>query len=403
MSEAWVDVIGIGEDGLAGLSRAALDVLESAEIIIGGDRHHKLSDAITAERVKWPSPFDAMIDTIEGYRGRRLAILVTGDPLWYSVGARLMRALGAQAIRFHPQLSAFQWAAVRMGWSLADVDTLTIHGRADSQIIPYLAPGARLLVLTQDENSPAAVAKILADRGFGQSALTVLAAMGGEDEQRFDGVAESWTQTVPAFHTLAVDCVAGPGARWYPRTGGLPDDAFVSDGQMTKQDVRAITLAKLAPYPDAVLWDIGAGCGSISVEWMRAVRNAHAIAIEPKESRRGMIAANRVALGVEKLEIVSGSAPDALTGLPIPDAIFIGGGLTNEGVFETAWSALRPGGRLVANTVTLESEARLIALHAEHGGSLTRLGVQHAQPVGPYRGWRAAMPVMQWWVDKPHG
>ncbi|MEL6782978.1 MAG: precorrin-6y C5,15-methyltransferase (decarboxylating) subunit CbiE [Pseudomonadota bacterium] len=402
MSGPWIDVIGIGEDGLEGLSRAALDVLERAEVIIGGDRHHALSDAISAQRVKWPSPFDAMIDTIKGYRGRRLAILVTGDPLWYSVGARLLRALGADAIRFHPQLSAFQWAAVRMGWSLADVDTLTIHGRADSQIIPFLAPGARLLVLTQDENSPAAVANILCERGFEQSPMTVLAAMGGKNEERLEGVASAWTQAVPAFHTLAVECVAGPGARWYGRTGGLPDDAFVSDGQMTKQDIRAITLAKLAPYADAVLWDIGAGCGSVSVEWMRTARNAHAIAIEPKEKRREMIAANAVALGVEKLHVVAGSAPEALADLAAPDAVFIGGGLTTAGVFGAAWQALRPGGRLVANTVTLESETRLIALHGEFGGSLTRLAVQHAEAVGPYRGWRAAMPVVQWCVEKPH-
>ena len=400
-SAPWLDIIGIGEDGWHGLSIAAQKKLEEAEVIIGGDRHHRLAGNVSAERINWPSPFDAMIDVINSYKGRRLAILVTGDPLWYSVGARIARAIAPKEIRFHPQLSAFQWASSRMGWSLADCETLTIHGRADSQILPHLAPGVRMLVLTQGPESPAAVAELLRARGFGQSRMTVLAALGGDDEQRFDGLAENWAQEVPAFHTLAVECIAGPDASWHPRTGGLPDNAFVSDGQMTKQDVRAATLAKLAPYPDAVLWDIGAGCGSVSVEWMRGARGAMAIAIEPKENRRVMIAQNAVLLGVEKIKMVAGNAPDALEGLPQPDAVFIGGGLTTGGVFETAWDALRSGGRLVVNTVTLESEAAVLGLHARWGGELVRIAVQKAEPVGPYHGWRAAMPVTQWCVVKP--
>ncbi|MFD0917743.1 precorrin-6y C5,15-methyltransferase (decarboxylating) subunit CbiE [Pseudahrensia aquimaris] len=403
MSEPWLDIIGIGEDGVDGLSREASARLEAAEVIIGGDRHHSLAPNVTGERISWPSPFDAMIDVIRSYKSKRLVILVTGDPLWYSVGARIIRAIPAQEVRFHPQLSAFQWAAARMGWSLADCDTLTIHGRADSQILPHLAPNMRLLVLTQNSESPGAVAMLLTERGFGRSKMTVLAALGGEREDRFDGLAEDWAHDVPDFHTLAVECVAEVNARWYPRTGGLPDDAFVSDGQMTKQDVRAVTLAKLAPYPDAVLWDVGAGCGSVSVEWMRAARGALAVAVEHKPKRLEMIGENCSLLGAEKMRIVDGKAPAALKGLPQPDAVFIGGGLTEEGVFETCWQALREGGRLVANTVTLESEARLIALHEQHGGELVRLAVQKAERVGPYRGWRAAMPVTQWLVVKEGG
>ncbi len=401
MSGAWLDIIGIGEDGVAGLSDVARVTLEQAEVIVGGDRHHKLSPNVSAERLSWPSPFDAMIETIRELKGRRAVILVTGDPLWYSVGARIGRAIGADNIRFHPQLSAFQWAAARMGWSLADCETLTVHGRADSQIVPHIAPRTRLLVLTQNGETPKALARILMGRGFGDSRMTALAALGGPNEQRFDGIAQDWVHDVPDFHTLAIECIAAPDARWHPRTGGLPDDAFEHDGQMTKREVRALTLAKLAPYPDAVLWDVGAGCGSVSIEWMRAARGALAIAVEPDAERRAMIARNCVSLGTEKMRIVEGRAPDALAGLSVPDAVFIGGGLTTQGVFEAAWAALPTGGRLAANAVTLESEARLADLQKEHGGELVRLSVSRAEAVGPYRGWRSAMPVTQWSVEKP--
>ena len=402
MSMPWMDVIGIGEDGVEGLSPNARRVLEQAEVIIGGDRHHQLAADLTAKRIKWPSPFDALIDVMQSHKGQRLVVLVTGDPLWYSIGARILKAIPAEEVTFHPQLSAFQWASVRMGWSLADCETVTVHGRADSQILPHLAPGVRMLVLTQNAQTPAALAEMLCQRGFGQSKMTVLAALGGEREQRFDGKAEGWDHIVPDFHTLAIDCVADvDAATWYPRTGGLPDSAFVSDGQITKQDIRATTLAKLAPYPDAVLWDIGAGCGSVSVEWMRAARSALSVAIEHKAERVAMIRQNMVKLGAEKMVVVEAHAPEGLVDLPQPDAVFIGGGLTTDGLFAAAWSALRPGGRLVANVVTLESEARLFELHSQYGGELVHLSVQKAESVGPYRGWRAAMPVTQWSVTKP--
>ncbi|EFL90683.1 bifunctional cobalt-precorrin-7 (C(5))-methyltransferase/cobalt-precorrin-6B (C(15))-methyltransferase [Ahrensia sp. R2A130] len=403
MVAPWLHIIGIGEDGIAGLAESARRALEEAEVIIGGDRHHELAANVTAERMRWPSPFNAMIDTIRAQSDRKPVILVTGDPLWYSVGARITKAIPADEIRFHPQLSAFQWAAARMGWSIADCETATVHGRAASQLLPHLAPNIRILLLTKDRTTPATVAALLNEWGFGESRMTALAALGGEAEQRFDGLAVDWAHDVPDFHTLAIECVAGPDARWYPRGGGLPDDAFEHDGQMTKQDVRAVTLAKLAPYPDAMLWDIGAGCGSVSVEWMRAARGAVAYAVEPKAERRAMIVTNSVALGTEKIIVVEGKAPAVCAELPPPDAVFIGGGATTPGVFEAAWSALRPGGRLVANGVTLETESRLADLHREHGGEMARIAVQKAEAVGPYRGWRASMPVTQWCVVKPMG
>jgi precorrin-6Y C5,15-methyltransferase (decarboxylating) len=399
MSDPWLHVVGIGEDGLDGLTPATRAVVEAAEVILGGDRHHDLSGNITAERLSWPSPFNAMIETIQGLKGRRAVILVTGDPLWFSVGARIGRAIPASEIVYHPQLSAFQLAAARMGWSMPDVETLTVHGRPVEQMIAFIQPDQRLLILTTGSDTPGKIARFLSERGFGQSRMTVLAAMGGEREQRFDGTAESWAHEVPEFNTLAVECIAAPGAALLPRVPGLPDEMFASDGTMTKQEVRAATLAKLMPMRGALLWDIGAGCGSVGIEWMRAARYARAIGIEPRADRRAMAATNALALGTPGFQIIEGSAPTALADLPAPDAIFIGGGLTAD-VFEAAWSALRPLGRLVANAVTLESEALMLDLYKKHGGQLVKLGVHRADAVGRLTAFRPLMPVTQWSLIK---
>ena len=391
----WLHIIGIGEDGMAGLSTEARALVESAEVIIGGDRHHKLSPNVTAERLKWPSPFDAMIDEIRRHKGRRLVILVTGDPLWYSVGARILRAIPAEEITFHPQLSAFQWASARMGWSLADAETLTVHGRPAEQVIPYLAPCARLLLLTKNEGTPAEIARILTAKGYGDSRMTVLGALGGPNETRIVGTAASWAAEAPAFHLLAIEVLADDDAALIPRGPGLPDDAFAHDGKMTKQEVRAATLAKLWPRRKALLWDIGAGCGSVAIEWMRAARDADAIGLEPNAKRRALAAKNALKLGAPRLKLIDAKAPEGLTGLPTPDAVFVGGGLS-PAVIAAAKAALPRHGRLVANAVTLESEAILIAAHAEHGGDLARIAVSRAEPVGPFRGWRPLMTVTQW-------
>ena len=396
---AWLHIVGIGEDGMAGLNPATRAIVESAEVVIGGDRHHRLSEAVTAERIAWPSPFDALIETLKGLKGRRVVVLASGDPLWFSVGARIGRALPAQDIVFHPQLSAFQLAAARMGWSIADAETLTVHGRPVEQMIAFIQPNQKLLILTTGEQTPGQIAGFLTARGFGKSPMTVLAAMGGANELRFDGIAASWDHAVPAFNTLAVDCTAAPDAALLPRVPGLADDLFQHDGTMTKQEVRAATLAKLMPMRGALLWDIGTGCGSVAVEWMRAARYARAIGIEPRADRRAMASANALALGAPKLELIDGSVPAALRGLAPPDAIFIGGGLSVE-TFDAAWAALKPLGRLVANAVTLESEAVLTGLHEVHGGQLVKLSVHRAEPVGVYRGWRPLMPVTQWSLIK---
>ncbi len=399
MAEPWLHIVGIGEDGMDGLVPATRAVVEAADVIVGGDRHHVLSGSVTAKRVAWPKPFDALIEMLRGFKGRRVVVLATGDPLWFSIGARIGREIEPSEIIYHPQLSAFQLAAARMGWSLPDVETLTVHGRPVEQMIAFIQPDARLLVLTTGADTPGQIARFLTERGFGASRMTVLAAMGGADEARFEGVAEAWDHVVPAFNTLAVECVAAPDAALLPRVPGLADDLFQHDGTMTKQEVRAATLAKLMPMRGALLWDIGTGCGSVAVEWMRGARYARAIGIEPRADRRAMAAANALALGTPKLELVDGSVPEALDGLAAPDAVFIGGGLSHA-VFEAAWEALRPLGRLVSNAVTLESEAVLIDLHKGHGGQLVKLSVNRAEPVGGLTGWRPLMPVTQWSLVK---
>jgi precorrin-6B C5,15-methyltransferase / cobalt-precorrin-6B C5,C15-methyltransferase len=391
----WLHVVGIGEDGLPGLSPAARAVVAAAEVIMGGDRHHALAPGITAERIAWPSPFDAMIDRIRGLRGRRLVILVTGDPLWFSVGARIARAIPAGEITFYPALSAFQLAACRMGWSLADTDCLTAHGRPPENILPFVQPGARLLVLTTGADTPARIAALLTTRGWGPSRLTVLSAMGGPDEARQAGTAEGWSATVPAFNTLAVDLLPGPDAALIPRGPGLPDHLFRTDGTMTKAEVRAITLSRLMPMRGALLWDIGAGAGSVGIEWMRMAPDARAIAVEPRADRRALAAENALALGAPRLDIRAGEAPGAFAHLPDPDAVFLGGGLSAAAA-EIAMERLGRFGRLVANAVTVEGEVVLTGLHVRHGGGLSRIGVERAEPVGGRTGWRPLMTVTQW-------
>jgi len=384
---------------MAGLSAAARTQVEQAEVIIGGDRHHKLAPNVTAERIAWPSPFDAMIEAIRSHRGRRVVVLATGDPLWFSVGARIANpkygdVISKDDITYYPQLSAFQWAAARMGWSLADTETITAHGRAVEQVIPYFWPGARLLILTAGSETPGEVAALLTARGYGGSRLTVHGALGGPNETRIDGVASDWNVDVPTFNTLAVEVIGTP-EHLLSRVPGLPDDAFVHDGKMTKREIRALTLAKLMPARGEMLWDIGTGCGSIAVEWMRTAPDALAIGIDNKSKRLEMARENATTLGAPKLRLIEGTVPDALEGLPVPNAVFIGGGLTRDLVLKCC-DVLGSNGRLVANAVTLESEGILLAIHNEMGGELMRLSAARAEPVGPYRGWRAAMPVTQW-------
>ena len=396
----WLDVIGIGEGGYSTLSSQSRHALETAEVIIGGERHHALAPQLAAERLRWPSPFSKMIHTVVSHRPRKTALLVTGDPLWYSAGAKLLGRIPLDEVRFHPQLSAFQLACARMGWSLADIETLTAHGRPMEQIIPYVQPGAQLAVLTSGSDAAFEAAQLLVDSGFGNSQITVLASLGGPTEKRLNGIAAKWavddpTEMVPAFHTLCIECIADQFSRVLLQDRGLPDDAFETDGNFTKREVRAIVVCMLAPQRGGLLWDIGTGCGTVAIEWMRAARDSRAIGIEKNSKRVRLAKRNAKKLGAPALKLIEGTAPEALDGLPQPDAIFIGGGLSQKTVVK-AVENLRPFGRLVANAVTLESEAILIGLERIYGGELIRIAVSHAESLGKVRGWRSQMPVTQW-------
>jgi len=400
---AWLTVIGIGEDGVDGLGAAARAALKAARIVFGGERHlSMLPQDFTAERRPWPVPFATAYEQVLALKGSPVCVLASGDPMFYGMGASLSRLVPADEMHVIPAPSSFSLAAARMGWALQDVELLTIHGRPLEGLNSHLHDSAWLLILSHDGGSPAAIAKLLTARGFGRSDVVALEHLGGPKERRVDGVASAWsTPEVAALNLVAVKCLADADARSLSTLAGLPDDAYQNDGQLTKRDVRAVTLARLAPCPGELLWDVGAGCGSIGIEWMRAHPACRAIAIEADDGRQKLIRANAQALGVPGLELVAGAAPAALAGLATPDAIFIGGGVTEPGVLDLCWAALKPGGRLVANAVTVQSEMLLVAWQGKVGGELTRISVSQAKPLGDFDVWRAALPVTVFVAQKP--
>jgi precorrin-6Y C5,15-methyltransferase (decarboxylating) len=360
-----------------------------------------LPACIRGERILWPSPFS--VEPVLAMRGTPVCVLASGDPMFFGVGASLARQLPGHEILILPSPSSCSLAAARMGWPLQDVVTLSVVARPVAALNAQLFSGVRLLVLSNDGRSPAAIAALLLrDRSFGLSRLTVLEHLGGVAERRIDGIASDWSDPLIAdLNLIAIECIAEPGATRLSRLAGLPDSAFRHDGQLTKRDVRAITLARLAPIPGELLWDVGAGSGSISIEWMRAHPSCRALAIEADEGRQQLLEYNRDALGVPGLQLIRGRAPQALVDLERPDAIFIGGGVTREGVLDTCWAALKPGGRLVANAVTLQSEMALMAWREQHGGELTRIHVAQAQPLGEFDTWRQALPITLLDMTKP--
>nr|USU30285.1 precorrin-6y C5,15-methyltransferase (decarboxylating) subunit CbiE [Methylobacterium sp. OTU13CASTA1] len=401
-SRAWLTLVGIGEDGRAGLSPAAAAALDGADCVYGGRRHFDLAGPLAAEARIWPSPITDAYPGILARRGRPTCILATGDPFHYGIGAEIARLVQADEMRVFPQPSAFSLACARLGWAVAETGFLTLHGRALPNLLPHLQPGTHLLVLSWDGSTPAAVAALLTERGFGASTLTVLEAMGGPRERRRSAPAEAFAlHDIDPLNTLAIAVAAGPDARVVPLAPGLDDAWFENDGQLTKSDIRAVTLAALRPRAGQCLWDIGAGAGSISIEWMLRRPGLRAVAVEANPARAARIRRNADHLGVPGLVVVEGAAPTALVGLERPDAVFIGGGVTAAGLLDRVMDALAPGGRLVSNVVTLEGEAVLLAAFARQGGSLKRLVVAKADPVGHLHGWRHAMPVTQWAWTKP--
>ena len=398
----WLTIVGMGEDGFEGLSALARQRLAAAEVIVGSQRLLASLPSHQAEVHEWPQPFSAVVDRITPLRGRRTVILATGDPLNYGVARKLLTFIPFAETEIIPHLSAFSLAAARMGWSLPDCDTLTLHGRDAANIEPSIQPGVRLLVLTEDETTIAEAARRLRARGFAKSIMTVLENMGGERQRitAFTADAVPATSFSP-LNTLAIDCIAEPAAKILPRLAGLPDDAYLHDGQLTKREVRAATLAALSPSPDQLLWDVGAGCGSIAIEWMRGSRGCEAIAFESEPERRRMIAENAGRLGTPRLKLVAGEAPASLKGQPAPDAVFIGGGLGIPGVFEESWAALKPGGAMVVNVISIEGELHLYDIHEKHGGDLVRIEVSQLHRIGPLRALKPRLPVTQWRARKP--
>ena len=394
----WLTVLGIGEEGLDPAGRA---IVESAEFLVGGKRHLALAGAGPAERMTWQRPLSRTVDAILARRPRPTVVLATGDPMWFGIGKSLARRVPTEEMRILPAVGAFSLAAARLAWPLESVAALSLHGRSVGLLALHVAPGAKLLALSHDGGTPSRVAAWLTCHGYGASRMTALAHMGGPQESCVTGRADCWAAEVPDLNTLAVECVAGDGARIFSRAPGLPDDFFEHDGMLTKAHIRAATLALLAPTAGAHLWDIGAGSGAVSIEWIRA--GGTASAVEPVAARRAAMARNAEGLGAPGLEIHAGHAPQALEGLPAPDAVFVGGGLGAEGVLEAAWEALRPNGRIVANAVTLESEARLVRARSELGGDLYRISVETAAPVGRFTAFRPAMAVTQWAARKQQG
>ena len=395
----WLTVVGIGEDGVEGLAAAARTAIGRAALVVGGARHLRLAEGlIRGERMAWPVPMRDGYGSILARAGEDVVVLASGDPFCFGVGSVLAEMVPAGELICLPALSAFALAAARLGWAQQDVVTLSFCGRPIEAIIPALQPGARILALSADGSTPADVAGLLAARGFGGSVLHVLEALGGAGERVRSGCGVPCD--VGALNMLGIEVVAGADAVVVPLSPGLPDEMFEHDGQLTKQEVRAVTLAALAPRAGEVLWDVGAGSGSVSIEWCllggQRGRGTRALAIEARADRAARAARNVAALGAIGVEVVTGVAPGVLAGLVRPDAVFVGGGLQGEGVLEAVWGALRPGGRLVANAVALDTQALLFEAQGRLGGTLTRVAVERLDQIGTMRAFRPAMAVVQW-------
>jgi precorrin-6Y C5,15-methyltransferase (decarboxylating) len=401
-----VTVVGIGADGWDGLGEPARRLIEQAPLIIAGHRQQTLLPDIPGQdRRRWPTPMlPSLSALLEEYRDRAIVVVASGDPLVSGVGSTLIDRLGSDNVRIIPAVSSVAMARARMGWSAESVDVVTVVGRDPHAVLAAVTPQRRLIVLSSDQHTPALLAELLRQAGHGPTRMTVWGSLGSADETRIDGTAGDWVETdTPRLNLICLEVSADPTTMLLPGVPGLPDDAYEHDGQLTKRDLRASALARLAPVPGQLLWDVGAGAGSVAIEWMRSDPRCRAVAVDQDPNRAERLSRNASRLGVPSLRVVTGKAPDALAGLPRPDAIFIGGGASIPGVIDTCWAALSVGGRLVIHAVTLETEALMINRYASFGGELVRLSVEHAAPIGSFTGWTPARAVTQWAVRKESG
>ncbi|MFL0179959.1 precorrin-6y C5,15-methyltransferase (decarboxylating) subunit CbiE [Mycobacterium sp. SMC-15] len=395
-----IAVVGIGADGWAGLGGPVRETVLAADVVLGAPRQlDLLPEADGQRRLKWPAPLHAGLPALfEELAGQRIVALASGDPLLSGIGSTLIALLGTERVTVVPAISSVTLARARLGWPVESAAVVSVVGRDVHAVLRELASNRRVLVLSSDERTPGQLAALLSERGYGASRMVVLGDLGGAAESMLDTTAAAFQGPAPRLNIVALE-LAGPSA--YGWVSGLPDQAYEHDGQLTKRDLRAAALARLAPAPGQLLWDVGAGAGSVGIEWMRAHPACRAIAVEANDTRAQRISYNARNLGVPALQVVRGAAPQVLADLPTPDAVFIGGGLSRPGVLTACLAALAPGGRMVAHGVTLETETLLLEAYREHGGELTRIHVEHAAPLGSLTGWTPGRAVTQWALARP--
>jgi precorrin-6Y C5,15-methyltransferase (decarboxylating) len=397
----WLSLIGIGEDGADALSPAARTLLAQAQLVVGGARHLALAGPLAAKTMTWPSPMAAAIPEVLARRGSPVCVLASGDPFFYGVGNLLSAHVRPEEMQCLPAPSAFSLAAARLKWSLQECCLVSLHGREFERIIPALQPHAKILCLSWDETTPPRLAKLLCEKGLGASRIIVMEAMGGSRERLRENTAQAFSmEGIDPLNLVAIEIAATAQSQILPVASGLADSWFETDGQLTKREVRAVALSSLSPRRGELLWDVGAGSGSIAIEWLLCHPANRAIAIESRADRASRITRNALSLGVPQLEIITGTAPEAFANLPQPQAIFVGGGGGDTQLLDRAYAALPSGGRLVVNAVTIETEAELISRFKALGGGLLRIEIAHADPLGSFHGWRPALPVTQWSVTK---
>lgn len=397
----WLTVIGVGAQGIDSLADTVRDEIYAADIVVGSERLLSHFSDLSCKTHTWTSPISDMITNIETWRHQRVVVLATGDPMHYGIGVTLKQNFPANETRVIPSPSVFSLAAAKLGWPLQDVVTLSAHGRPVNGLTSYLQPGANLLILTGGEQTVRDIAEWLIEHKFSESRVVVLECLGGSAEKITEtSAAYIGKQSYSDLNVVAIQCKLDPGCIHRPAIPGMADDCFESDGLLTRREIRCITIASLMPAPGQLLWDVGAGSGSVAIEWMRCGQNMNSIAFEYNSQRIERIRRNAEKLGAPRIKIVPGLLPGTLENQPSPDAVFQGGAIFSEEIFSHCWEKLKPGGHFVANAVTLEGEAALIRRHDKYGGELLRLEISHSDQLGSWRSYRPQRPVTQWRIRK---